>query len=132
MKKLILTFAGLAIVMVGLMPAVYVAGQRHRAVVRRPLVVRQPVVHSPVVVHSGHPIRRALPGTVVVRPPHKTVVVGVPLVYLPALTWRAAVVTLPVRERLVWQDSETITRNEEWVDTNFGIDAAGDALFLDI
>jgi hypothetical protein len=41
-------------------------------------------------------------------------------------------VSLPVRDRLVWQDSETISHEEEWVDTNFGIDDNGNALFLDI
>ena len=41
-------------------------------------------------------------------------------------------VSLPARDRLVWQDSEEISREEEWVDTNFGIDDQGKALFLDI
>src|SRR5947207_141210 len=102
MKKLILNFVVLSIVMVGLMPAVHVAGQRHRAVVRRPAVVGHPVVRSTVVDHSGHPIRRALPGTVVVRPPQKTVVVGALSVFLPPLTWTARTVSLPSGDRLVW------------------------------
>jgi hypothetical protein len=103
------------------------AGQRRRVVVttRRPARTR-------VVVHPGHPIRRTLPAAVVVRPPHRTVVVSAPLIFLPAVAWRATVVPLPARERLVWQDSENITREEEWVDTNFGIDDNGNALFLDI
>jgi hypothetical protein len=84
------------------------------------------------VVRTGHPIRRVLPANVVVRAARRAVVVNHPLVYLPALAWRASVASLPARERLVWQDSETITRDEEWVDTNFGIDASGNALFLDI
>ena len=104
--------------------------QRRRAVVVRP--VRHPVARTRIVVRPGHPIRRALPATVVVRPTHRLVAVRAPLVFLPALAWRATVVSLPARERLVWQDSETITREEDWVDTNFGIDSSGDALFLDI
>jgi hypothetical protein len=32
----------------------------------------------------------------------------------------------------VWEDSEVIEREEDWVDTNFGIDNSGDALMLDI
>jgi hypothetical protein len=48
------------------------------------------------------------------------------------LTWTAHAVSLPPRERLVWQDSEEINRAEGWVDTNFGIDSDGNALFLDI
>jgi hypothetical protein len=85
-----------------------------------------------VVVRPGHPLRRALPDRVVVRPARKTVVVGAPLVFLPAVTWTAAAVSLPARERLVWEDSEVITRDEGWVDTNFGVDGHGDALFLQI
>ncbi|HEY3026917.1 MAG TPA: hypothetical protein VGJ55_12280 [Pyrinomonadaceae bacterium] len=132
MKKLILSFVGLAIVMVAVMPAVCVVGQRRRVVVRRPVVVRHPVVHTTLVVNRDHPIRRALPATVVVRPAHQTVVVGAPLIFLPPLTWMARTVSLPSGDRLVWQDSEEIKRDEGWVDTNFGIDSSGNALFLDI
>ena len=131
MKKLILSFLGFGIVVTMLSPA-ETFGQR-RVVVRRPVVVRHPVVRrTRLVVRAGHPIHRVLPANVVVRPARRAVVVTAPLVYLPALAWRATVVALPARERLVWQDSETITRDEDWVDTNFGIDASGDALFLDI
>ena len=38
----------------------------------------------------------------------------------------------PSAERLVWQDSETISKEEGWVDTNFGVDGPGKALFLGI
>jgi len=48
------------------------------------------------------------------------------------MTWTARSVSLPPGDRLVWQDSETIARDEDWVDTNFGIDGSGNALFLDI
>jgi hypothetical protein len=41
-------------------------------------------------------------------------------------------VSAPPRERLVWQDAEAITKDEGWVDAGFGIDAAGDALYLGI
>lgn len=125
MKKLILNFLGLAMIVAALC-STEAFGQRRRVVVR-------PASH-PVrvaVVRPEHPIQRALPA-VVVRPAHKTVVVRAPLVYLPAVAWRSSVVTLPARERLVWQDSETIARDEGWVDSNFGIDASGNALFLDI
>ena len=39
---------------------------------------------------------------------------------------------MPAGDRLVWQDSESITSEEGWVDTNFGVDSEGNALFLDI
>jgi hypothetical protein len=85
-----------------------------------------------LVVHGNHPIRRALPKEVVVRTARRTVVVNAPLVYLPSVAWTPTVVRLPAREQLVWQDSEKIEREEGWVDTNFGVDDNGNALFLDI
>lgn len=107
-------------------------GQRRRAVVTRPgpAVVRRPVRHARVVVRPGHPLRRALPDRVVVRPARKTVVVGAPPVFLPAVTWTAAAVQPPPPERLAWEDAEVITRDEGWVDTNFGVDVRGGALYL--
>jgi hypothetical protein len=95
---------------------------------RRRVVVRR----STVVVRPGHPIRRAVNRTVVVRAPRKTVVVGAPLVFLPPVVWAASVVSLPPRDRLVWEDSELIRKDEDWVDCNFGVDQSGDALFLKI
>ena len=105
--------------------------QRRRAVVVHP--VRHPVAaRHALVVRSGHPIHRLLPREVVLRAAHRAVMVRAPLRFLPALTWRAAFVTLPARERIVWQDTQTIAREEEWVDTNYGVDGNGNALFLDL
>jgi len=97
---------------------------------RRTVVVRRP--HTTLVVRAGHPIRRVLPGAVVVHPARAAVVVRAPLVFLPALAWTAAVVSLPPRERLVWQDTEAVAKDEGWVDTHFGVDGTGEALLLDI
>jgi hypothetical protein len=102
------------------------AGQRRR------VVVRHPRPRTTLVVRRGHPVVRRLPSTVVVRPARTRVVVGAPLVFLPALAWTAATVSLPPRDRLVWEDSEVIERDEEWVDANFGIDGKGDALYLQL
>ncbi len=129
MKRLILTCLSFAIVIPMAFSTDAFAGQR-RVVVRRP--VRRPVVQRRLVIHARHPIRRVLPPAVVVRPARRAVVVGAPLVFLPALAWAPAVVPMPARERLVWQDSEVIERDEGWVDTNFGIDSPGNALFLNI
>ena len=129
MKRLISNFP-LLLILIATLYATDAWAQR-RVVVRRP-VARHPISRTRLVVRTGHPIRRVLPANVVVRAARRAVVVNHPLVYLPALAWRASVASLPARERLVWQDSETITRDEEWVDTNFGIDASGNALFLDI
>lgn len=133
MKRTILTFIGFSIVIASVLsPSASFAQRRRVVVARHPVVVRRSVVHTRLVVRPGHPIRRVLPAAVVVRPARTLVAVRAPLVYLPALAWRSTVVTLPARERLVWQDSETIAREEEWVDTNFGIDSSGNALYLDI
>lgn len=129
MRKMMFSLLCFAIVITTLVSPAASAGQR-RVVVRRP--VRHPVVHTRLVVHAGHPIRRVLPLAVVVRPARRAVVVGAPLVFLPALAWTPAVVPMPAGERLVWQDSEVIELDEGWVDTNFGIDSPGNALFLDI
>ena len=140
MKKLTLSLFGFALVLATLLPVESLAGQRRRVVVRptrvvvRPsrVVVRGPVVRTRLVVRNGYPIRRVLPATVVVRPVRRVVAVGAPLVFLPNLVWTPTVVAMPAADRLVWQDSEQINRDEGWVDTTFGIDESGNVLFLDI
>ena len=130
MKKLIISTICIAIVISTLVPAESMA--QRRVVVRPRVGVRRPIVRGRLIIHAGHPIRRVMPSAVVVRAARRPVVVGAPLVFLPALAWAPAIVPLPARERLVWQDSEVIERDEGWVDTNFGIDSSGNALFLDI
>jgi hypothetical protein len=136
MKRLTLTLIGFVLVLAALVAPESMAGQRRRVVVRpaRParVVVHRPVAHSRLVVRRGHPIRRVLPSTVVVRPARKVVTLNAPVVYLPARTWNATVVSLPSSERLVWQDSEEIHSDEGWVDTNLGVDSTGNALFIKI
>jgi hypothetical protein len=127
MKRLI-SFLALAIFIMLLLPAASVA--QRRVVVRRPVVVHHP--RTRLVVRPGHPIHRVLPANVVVHTARRTVVVHHPLVYLPALRWRAGIVPLPPPDRIVWTDTETIARDEEWVDTNYGVDASGSALYLDM
>ena len=125
MRKLILGAVGLAIVLTTLAPA-ELAAQRRRVVVRdRP-------GRTALVVRAGHPVRRPLPARVIVHPARRAVVIGAPLVFLPALVWTAAVISLPARERLAWQDSEVIEKHEGWVDANFGIDGTGGALYLEV
>jgi hypothetical protein len=126
MKKLLITLVTLSTVLVAL-GAGEALGQRRRVVIRRPHPLRRALIVGP-----NHPIRRPLPKEVVVRTARKPVVVNAPLVYLPAMTWTPVVVPLPPAERLIWQESETISQDEDWVDTSFGVDQSGNALFLDI
>ncbi|MEK6282699.1 MAG: hypothetical protein AABN95_20250 [Acidobacteriota bacterium] len=141
MKRLTLSLFSFALVLAFLAPLESMAGQRRRVVVRhaRParVVVHRPVahrriVHTRLVVRNGHPIRRVLPTTVVVRPARRVVAVGPSLVFLPRMVWAPRVVSMPASDRLVWQDNESIERDEGWVDTNFGVDDSGNALFLDL
>lgn len=107
-----------------LVPAELLAQRRRRVMVRGP--------RTRIVVHRGHPIVRAHRLNVVVHPARRVVVVGAPLRFLPVATFTAVPAALPARERLVWQDTETIDRDEEWVESNFGIDDRGDSLFLQV
>ena len=103
------------------------AAQRRRVVVHR-----GPVRRTTIVVRPGHPIRRVVPTTVVVRPARVSVVVRAPLVYRPALVWAPLVVVRPAPSALLWEDSEILAKDEEWVDANFGVDRSGRALLLDL
>ena len=127
MKRLLTCSLLLALIAAMFVPGELDAQRRRRVVVRR-----GPVVRTTIVVRPGHPIRRALNRAVVVRPMRTRVVVTAPLLFLPAVVWGAAVVTLPARERLQWQDTETIDEDEDWVDCNFGVDKRGDALYLEV
>jgi hypothetical protein len=127
MKRLVLaSVIGVTLATVFLSSA-DLSAQRRRVVVRR-----RPVRRTTIVVRRGHPIHRVLPRTVVVRPARTTVVVGRPLVFLPAVVWRPTIVALPARERLLWQDSEDLLEEDEWTDLNFGVDKRGGALYLQI
>lgn len=127
MKRI--TFAsmmGVVLATILLWPA-DLSAQRRRVVVRR-----APVRRTTVVVRPAFPIRRVLPVTVMVRPARTAVVVRAPFVFLPAVVWRPTVVVLPARERLLWEDSEALDKDDDWVDCNFGVDRRGGALFLEI
>ena len=132
MKRLTLSLFSFALVLATLVPLESTAGQQRRVVVRHARVVHRPVVRTRLVVRNGYPIRRVLPSTVVVRPARRVVAVGAPLAFLPSVVWSPRVVAMPAGDRLVWQDSESIGREEGWVDSNFGIDSEGNALFLQI
>ena len=80
----------------------------------------------------GHPLAR--PGrTVIVRPARPAaVVVRQPIVYAAPIVWTRRVVSLPGRDRLNWEDSETILRREDWVDSTLNVNNRGNALYLNI
>ncbi len=96
---------------------------------KRRVVVAQ---RTRVVVRPGHPIGRVATRTVIVRPARRVVAIRGPVIFLPPVVWGMRAVTLPGRDRLAWEDSETIRRNEDWVDFELGVDGRGDSLYLRI
>lgn len=97
---------------------------------RRKVVVHRGPDRTAVVVHRGWPIRRALP-LVVVRAPRAAVRVA-PAVFLAPVVWRPIVVQRPQPDLLVWQDAETITKNEDWTEVTLNANARGSRLLLEI
>ena len=100
------------------------------AFARRRVVVRERPRRTVVVVHRGFPLHRRFP-VVAVRPVRRTVIVT-PLVFRPVVVWTAAVVTLPAREGLVWEDSESLAREDEWTEFTLVAEARGTALYLEL
>jgi hypothetical protein len=124
MKRLLIGLVLAAVTLTTVVPPEVWAARR--------VVVRHRGRRTVVVVHRGHPLRRVVRRTVIVRPARRVVVVTAPIVFLPAVVWAAAVVALPERDYLVWEDSETIAKDEDWVECNFGVDTRGEALFVEV
>jgi len=79
----------------------------------------------------GHPLRR--PGrTVIVRPLRPNVVVRPNVTYVAPVRFTRTAVVVPPRQRIVWEDSEVIRRNEDWVDTSLSVRNRGDRLLLQL
>ena len=132
MTKLVLISCCICISGAALSAPPDVEAQRRAVVVRRPAVIRRPLAPTRVALRLGHPLRRTLPATVIVRSPRRVVHVAHPPVFLPSLVWQSRTAVLPGSSMLVWQDSETIEKDEGWVDANFGVDNSGNALLLQI
>ena len=122
----------------------------------QPVVVRPaPPARAPVVVLPGWPIKRAprlvvvrppravVPPPVVVPPPPRAVVVPPPRVavrvppvrYAPVVIFRPVVVPVrraPGKHALVWEDSETLLRHEEWVEFTLNCNSRGRRLWFDV
>ncbi len=80
-------------------------------------------------ISPGHPLRRPA-RTVVVRPTR--VVVPARLRFAPVVVWNRSTYTLPPRDRVSWEDTDTIRRGEDWVDTHLSVNASGDRLLLNV
>jgi hypothetical protein len=124
-------------------------GGRRVSAPRRPSVV----VRAPVVIHRDWPLKRP-PRPVVVIPPRverRTRVA--PRVFLPPILFGAAVLSLErerwrrdrdyyrdrdhedhrySRESLVWQDDETLYREDDWTEFTFDSNTRGTKLWFEI
>lgn len=93
-------------------------------------VQRRVVVRDTIVVRPGHPVRRSSNRMVFLRPPRRLIVVLAPIVFLPPVVWGFRAIRLPDRDLLVWGDTESVRRNDGWVDLNIAVDNRGEALYL--
>lgn len=94
------------------------------------VVHRGPRHRTTVVVHHRFPIHRRLP-VVVVRPARVHVHV-VPAVFFAPVVWTAAVVALPAPGALVWEDAETLDKEDDWTEFTLVADRRGTRLYLEV
>ncbi len=84
-----------------------------------------------VVVHRGWPIHRPL-RHVIIRPVRAAIRVQ-PVRFLPAVFWTGVIVaTAPRRDFLVWEDGETLARDEDWTEFTLNCDNSGRQLWLEV
>lgn len=92
---------------------------------------RRPPRRTVVVVHKGFPLKRA-PRSVVVRPLRRPFRV-LPGRFLPAVFWTGVVVaSLPARDVLVWEDGDTLSRDEEWTEVGLSCESSGTRVWLEV
>ena len=118
----------LLLVVLGLQVAEPAFAARRRVVVRR-----GPHHRTTVVVHRGWPLRR--PARVVVVRPARTVVRVTPAFYVAPVGFAATIVAAnagPAKDVLVWEDSETLVKDEDWTEVTLNCDARGTRLWLDL
>jgi hypothetical protein len=99
----------------------------------RRVVVRHKHKRTTVVVHRGWPIRR--PARVVVVRPARVVVRVRPALYLAPVIFVGVVVAAtaaPVHDILVWEDGETLAKDEDWTEFTLNCDNRGTKLWIEI
>jgi hypothetical protein len=100
---------------------------------RRVVVKRGPHRRTTVVVHRGWPLRR--PARVVVVRPARTVVRVRPAVYVAPVVFTAAAIAVasaPAADVIVWEDAETLSRDEDWTEFTLNCDARGTRLWIEV
>jgi len=100
---------------------------------RRVVVKRGVRNRTTVVVHRGWPLRR--PARVVVVRPARTVVRVRPAAYLAPVIFTGVVIaaaSAPAGDILVWEDAETIEKDDDWTEFTLNADARGTKLWLEV
>jgi len=84
-----------------------------------------------VIVRRGWPIRRPMRSVIVRRP--EVVVRVAPVRYLaPVVFGGVVVVTQQAHDMMVWQDSETLDRHDDWTEFTLDANARGTKLWLSV
>ena len=99
----------------------------------RRVVVRTRPNRTTVVVHRGWPIKRRA-RVVVVRPARVTVRVN-PRVYLAPVVFTGVVIAVasaPKPDVIVWEDGETLNKEEDWTEFTLNCDTRGEKLWIEI
>lgn len=55
-----------------------------------------------------------------------------PVRFLPVAMWTAAVIAQPAAYVIAWQDSETLSKDDDWSEIVFNSDQRGEKLYLDV
>jgi hypothetical protein len=101
------------------------------------------VPRGPVVIHPKSPLKRP-PRAVVVRPPRGSIRVRIePRLFLPSIVFGGVVIGDRYdrryrdgrgysRDSLVWQDSETLYREDDWTEFTLDCNARGTKLWFEV
>jgi len=115
--------------LVPLLAALAITVSQSPAFARRVVVVRDHPHRTVVVVRRGFPLRRAWPTVIVRRRPG---IVVTSRVFLAPVIWAPRVVVLPARERLVWEDSQALSRDDDWSDVSLAVNDRGEKLYMEV
>ena len=119
-------FAFLLIALLGLQTAAPAFAARREA--KRPRPHR-----TTVVVHRDWPLRR--PARVVVVRPARVTVHVTPSVYLAPILFAGILIAAahaPEHDMLVWEDSETLYKSDDWTEFTLNCDTRGKRLWLEV
>ena len=103
------------------------------AALARRVVVRRGPHRTTVIVRRGWPLHR--PARLVVVHPARVVVRVAPLRFLAPVVFTGVVIaaaSAPAHDVLVWEDAETLTRDDDWTEFTLNCDARGTRLWYEV